>query len=79
YPNPFNPSTEIKFNLANSADVKLTVFNARGQAVMNLKDEKMSKGLHTVNFDACSLNSGVYFYKLEANGRSETKKMVLMK
>ncbi len=79
YPNPFNPNTEIKFSLMNDSDVRLTVFNIKGETVMNLKNERMAKGVHTVNFDAGSLNSGVYFYQLNVNGRAETKKMVLMK
>jgi len=77
YPNPFNPSTEIKFDLQNDSKVKLSVFNTKGELVADLKDEKMLKGSHAVNFDASTLNSGVYFYKLNVNGRAETKKMVL--
>ncbi|MBU4485447.1 MAG: T9SS type A sorting domain-containing protein, partial [Candidatus Delongbacteria bacterium] len=72
YPNPFNPATEIKFALQNDANVKLAVFNTKGETVANLKNEKMVKGHHTVNFDASALNSGVYFYKLYVNGRAET-------
>ncbi len=79
YPNPFNPSTEIKFALQNDSNVKLTVYNTKGELVSNLKNEKMTKGVHNVNFDATALNSGVYFYKLDVNGRAETKKMVLTK
>jgi hypothetical protein len=79
YPNPFNPATEIRFALKNDAKVKLSVFNTKGELVSNLKNEKMVKGLHTVNFDATALNSGVYFYQLNVGGISETKKMVLTK
>lgn len=79
YPNPFNPATEIRFSLKNDADVKLAVYNIKGELVSNLKNEKMVKGLHTVNFDASNLNSGVYFYKLSVDGMAETKKMVLTK
>ncbi|HAQ62260.1 TPA: hypothetical protein DCR49_09750 [Candidatus Delongbacteria bacterium] len=77
YPNPFNPSTEIRFALQNDSKVKLSVYNTKGELVANLKNEKMLKGSHSVNFDASAFNSGVYFYKLEVNGFSETKKMVL--
>ena len=77
YPNPFNPSTEIRFALQNDSKVKLSVYNTKGELVANLKNEKMLKGSHSVNFDASGLNSGIYFYKLEVNGFSETKKMVL--
>ena len=79
YPNPFNPATEIRFSIQNDANVKLAVYNTKGELVSNLKNEKMVKGLHTVNFDASNLNSGVYFYKLSVDGRAETKKMVLTK
>jgi len=79
YPNPFNPVTEIRFSLQNDANVKLAVYNIKGELVSNLKNEKMAKGIHSVNFDASDLNSGVYFYKLNVNGRAETKKMVLTK
>jgi len=77
YPNPFNPSTEIKFALQNDSKVKLSVFNTKGELVANLKNEKMLKGSHSVNFDASGLYSGVYFYKLNVNGRADTRKMVL--
>jgi hypothetical protein len=79
YPNPFNPSTEIRFALQNDSQVKLAVFNTKGELVANLKNEKMTKGAHAVNFDASALNSGVYFYKLDVNGMTETKKMVFTK
>jgi hypothetical protein len=79
YPNPFNPATEIRFALQNDAKVKLSVYNTKGELVSNLKNEKMLKGVHAVNFDASALNSGVYFYKLNVNGMSESKKMVLTK
>jgi len=79
YPNPFNPSTEIRFALQNDSKVKLSVYNTKGELVANLKNEKMAKGAHTVNFDASALNSGVYFYKIDVNGMAETKKMVLTK
>jgi len=79
YPNPFNPSTEIRFALQNNAKVKLSVFSTKGEMIADLINEKMAKGAHTVNFNASELNAGVYFYKLDVNGRTETKKMVLTK
>jgi hypothetical protein len=79
YPNPFNPSTDIKFNLQTDSQVKLSVFNTKGELVADLKNEKMLKGSHSVNFDASNLNTGVYFYRLNVNGRAETKKMVLVR
>ena len=84
YPNPFNPTTRINFNLATDAKVTLRVFNILGQEVTTLLNGSMAAGQHTVNFDASHLNSGVYMYKIEANGVdgsrfSEVKKMILTK
>jgi hypothetical protein len=84
YPNPFNPSTAINFSLAADANVSLKVFNLIGEEVALLVNTNMSAGSHTVNFDASSLNSGVYFYRLEANSVdgsafSSVKKMILTK
>ncbi|MBN2834178.1 MAG: T9SS type A sorting domain-containing protein [Candidatus Delongbacteria bacterium] len=79
YPNPFNPTTEIKFTLPTASDVKLNVYNINGQIVSELVNGSKEAGLHTVNFDASNYNSGMYFYTLEANGMSITKKMILTK
>ena len=79
YPNPFNPSTEIRFSIAKDSDVKLSVYNIKGEFVASLKEGKMAKGAHSVNFDATALNSGVYFCKLTVNGATQAKKMVLTK
>jgi len=84
YPNPFNPSTTINFSLAVDSKVSLKVFNVLGQEVASLLNGQMSAGSQKVSFDASSLNSGVYFYRLEANGIdgqkfSSTKKMILTK
>ncbi|MBU4486894.1 MAG: T9SS type A sorting domain-containing protein [Candidatus Delongbacteria bacterium] len=79
YPNPFNPATEIKFSLAEDSKVNLSVYNTNGQLVKTLIDEKKEKGLHTVNFDASDLNSGMYFYKLDVNGNVQAKKMIMLK
>ncbi|WP_295104057.1 T9SS type A sorting domain-containing protein, partial [uncultured Candidatus Kuenenia sp.] len=84
YPNPFNPSTTINFSLAVDSKVSLKVFNVLGQEVASLLNGQMSAGSQKVSFDASSLNSGVYFYRLEADGIdgqkfSSTKKMILTK
>jgi hypothetical protein len=84
YPNPFNPSTAINFSLAVDSKVSLKVFDVLGQEVANLVNTNIAAGSHTVNFDASSLNSGVYFYQIEANGIdgtnfSSVKKMMLTK
>lgn len=84
YPNPFNPATTIAFSLAQSSDVKLTVFNVLGQSVTTLVDGTMEAGEHNVVWNGTDANgntvsSGVYLYRLEASNFSETKKMTLLK
>ncbi len=79
YPNPFNPVTQIRFDLAKTSDVKLKVYNIGGQVVAELADGVMNVGNHAVDFDGSRLNSGVYYYTLEVNGKSYTHKMILMK
>jgi hypothetical protein len=79
FPNPFNPSTKIEFELQNGANVKLIVFDLLGRSVKTLINEFVSSGSHEVTFDAGNLSGGVYFYKLTAGGYSEMKKMILLK
>lgn len=79
YPNPFNPTTNIKFNIAKSGEVKIVVYDITGREVQTLLDEWLQQGTYNAAFDGTKLNSGVYFYRLTANGFSDTKKMVLMK
>lgn len=80
YPNPFNPSTTIEFNLAKATDVSLTIYDILGREVAVLIDqEQYSSGLQRVQFDASSLASGVYLYRLEAGGFIQTRKMTLIK
>lgn len=79
YPNPFNPSTKIQFNLPEAGNVKLTVFNLLGQEVKTLINEFKEAGSHIINFNAEGLNSGIYLYRVEANGLSEVRKMTLIK
>ena len=84
YPNPFNPATTINFSLASDSKVSLKIFDVIGQEVAQLVNGQLAAGQHNVNFDASSLNSGVYFYKIEANGvdgtsYSSVKKMILTK
>lgn len=79
YPNPFNPSTSIKYSIANESTVKLIVFNSIGQEVAQLVNENQKPGSYTLNFDASTLSSGVYFYKLTAGDFIATKKMLLVK
>ena len=84
YPNPFNPSTKINFSLAVDSKVSLKVFDVLGQEVATLINSDLVSGAHNVDFNALSLNSGVYFYRIEATGIDGTnftsvKKMILTK
>jgi len=79
YPNPFNPSTTIKFDVPFTSYVIITVYDVNGRGVTKLIDEKLTPGSYETKFDASNLSSGMYFYKLETNGFSETKKMILVK
>lgn len=79
HPNPFNPSTEIRFDLVERGNVTLRVFNTLGQEVATLVNDVREAGHYTVTFDAAQLPSGVYVYELEANGFKDTKKMLLLK
>ena len=79
YPNPFNPSTKINFKLPQKEFVTVKVFNILGKEVAILINEQKEAGKHEVDFDASGLNSGVYFYRIDAGTFVETKKMILMK
>jgi len=79
YPNPFNPATTISFNLPKTSQVNLVVYNILGKEVKTLVNEVKSAGSYNIHFDAGSLPSGVYFYRLTAGSFSETRKLVLMK
>ena len=80
YPNPFNPTTNISFSLADASPVKLTIYNLLGQEVARLISGKvMNAGTHTVAFNAASLSSGVYLYRLEAGSFVSNKRMTLIK
>jgi hypothetical protein len=79
YPNPFNATTNITFDLDTDADVSLSIYNINGQLVEILVDGHMSAGHHTVDWDASTLPSGVYFYKLTVEDNIFTKRMTLLK
>jgi hypothetical protein len=79
YPNPFNPSTNIKFNIAKLSDVKIVVYDVMGHEVQTLVNESLKPGMYETLFDGSSLNGGVYFYKISAGDFSETKRMLLIK
>jgi len=79
YPNPFNPVSKIKYGVPKNGYVKLAVYDEIGRLVAILEDGVKQANTYEVEFDATNLPSGVYYYKLEADGFSETKKMVLVK
>ncbi len=84
YPNPFNPSTKINFSLAVDSKVNLKVFDVLGQEVATLINSDLVAGSHNVEFSAANINSGVYFYRIDAAGIDGTnftnvKKMILTK
>ncbi len=79
YPNPFNPSTTITYSLDRKGEVSLKVFNLLGQEVATLVNGTFGPGARAVQFNATNLSSGIYFYRLQANGQVLTRTMVLTK
>lgn len=79
YPNPFNPNTIINYHLSEAGNVNLKVFNTLGKEILILVDSYKDAGTYSFTFNAGSLSSGVYFYRLEVNSFAITKKMILMK
>ncbi|MCF8240346.1 MAG: T9SS type A sorting domain-containing protein [Melioribacteraceae bacterium] len=79
YPNPFNPLTNIEFSLPSIADVKLEIYNVIGERVRTLVDANLNAGVHRVQFNASTLPSGVYLYRITNQNNSLTKKMILIK
>jgi hypothetical protein len=84
HPNPFNPSTTIRYELAAASDVRVLVYDAAGRQVRRLVDTREGAGSHSVTFDGRDdagrpMASGVYFYRLETGTTTQTRKMVLLK
>jgi hypothetical protein len=79
YPNPFNPTTNIDFRIPQSGYVSLKVYDALGEEVATLVNGVRPAGNYTVNFNAASLASGVYFYRLKAGNFTQNRKMILLK
>jgi hypothetical protein len=79
YPNPFNPVTMIRYDLKEAGRTQLVVFDVMGRKVAELVDAAQVPGSYEVPFDAASLPSGVYFYRLQSGHFVRTSKMVLMK
>jgi hypothetical protein len=89
YPNPFNPWTIIHYSIPNvtlsphkigeGSKVQLKIYDILGNEVVTLVDKEQSEGEYNIRFDASSLSSGVYLYKLSVGNYSETKKMLFLK
>lgn len=79
YPNPFNPTTTIDYHLDGSGQVELSVYSITGRLVSRLIDERQAAGEHSVRFNASSLSSGIYFYRLRFEGKTRIRKMILIK
>jgi Peptidase family M28/Secretion system C-terminal sorting domain len=79
FPNPFNPVTKINFAIPKKAFVMLKVFNMLGREVATLISDTKNAGYYTIDFNASNLSSGVYYYRLESDGFTDVKKMILVK
>jgi hypothetical protein len=79
YPNPFNPSTTIKFALPVKTNLSLSVYNTLGEKVAEIFNGEIEAGYHEMMFNASGLSSGIYFYKIESENYSATKKLMLLK
>ncbi len=79
YPNPFNPTTTLRFGLARRSDVRIKVYNILGETVLIRQLKNMSPGFHRLKLNAASWPAGIYFYRISAENRSIVKKMVLVK
>ena len=79
YPNPFNPSTVIAYELSTVSHVTLKIYDILGREVATLVNEKQNPGFYSVRFNAFYLSSGVYFYRIIAGRYNSVKKLVVMK
>lgn len=79
YPNPFNNNTSICYSLPKSCNIKLQIYNIKGQLVETLINEYKPAGYHTVEWDANDMSSGIYFYKLSTHEKTFIKKMIFMR
>jgi len=79
YPNPFNPSTVITYQIVNPGYVTLKIYDNLGREVVTLVNEEKNAGKYYLSFDGTNLSSGIYFYRIIANSYTETKKMILTK
>lgn len=79
YPNPFNPVTNIKFDIPKESSVKITIFDALGRVVKDIVNQRLQPGSYSVDWNASSYSSGIYFYRIQAGDYVNEMKMVLVK
>jgi len=79
FPNPFNPTTTIKFEISKSSNVKISVFDITGKEIETLVNEKLNAGTYQTEWNGTSYSSGIYFYKMITDGYVETKRMILLR
>jgi len=79
YPNPFNPSTKIKFDISKTSDAKIVIYDILGKEIETIVNESLKPGNYEVEWNASNFSSGVYFYKLVAGSFTDVQKMVLVK
>ncbi len=79
YPNPFNPKTVISYQLAVSSFASLKIYDILGNEIATLVNQNQNAGMYSVEWNAGNFSSGVYFYKLETDGFTDTKRMMLLK
>jgi hypothetical protein len=78
-PNPFNPSTTIKFNLPKASDVTIDIYDILGRKVETIVEHEQPAGIHQLVWNANGFSSGIYFYRIQAGKFVETRKMMLIK
>ncbi len=79
YPNPFNPATSIKFAIPKFSSVKITIFDIAGKELETIINEKLQAGTYQIEWNASKYSSGIYFYKIQTDNNTETKRMTLIK
>jgi hypothetical protein len=79
YPNPFNPGTKIAFQIPESGNVSLKIYDVLGNEITSLLNEEKDPGKYEIDFNASHLSSGIYFYTLRTGTFINTKKMILIK
>lgn len=79
YPNPFNPSTMIRFDIPNASNVKIKIYDIAGKELEELVNTKLLPGTYEFRWSALNLASGIYFYKIQTNNKSEVRRMMLLK